>query len=310
MSSTKTALIFGAGGFVGPYLAREFSIHGYRVVGSDRSGECSSDEVDSCYGADLLDGDAVERIIKTSHPDVIVNLAAISSVGQSWSIPQATMQVNVVGSLNILEAAKGMESAPKILLVGSSEEYAPSNDLLSEDSPVQATSPYGVSKEAQERFAEIYAERFGLEVYRVRAFNHTGIGQCETFVLPSFCKQVAEIERSGKPGIMRVGNLHVCRDFSDVRDVVRAYRMVVESDRAGEVFNVGSGIACLLSDLLDSIISCSDQEIAVEIDPGKLRPVDVPTILCDRSKIGRLVGWEPEHFIEQTLAGMVRNYLV
>ena len=196
-------LIFGASGFVGPYLAREFEGHGYEVVGTD---------IKEAGGmpfkfADILDAGSVERVVREESPDMIVNLAAISSVGQSWNMPQTTVSVNVIGALNVLEAARRLEKTPKILFVGSSEEYEASDEPISEKNPLNANNPYGISKAAQERFAEVYRERFGMKVYCVRPFNHTGPGQSDSFVLPSFCKQVAEIEKSGKPGVIKVGNL-------------------------------------------------------------------------------------------------------
>lgn len=305
----KKALIFGINGFVGPYLAEELAASGYQIAGSDRAKTCRSSLAAWYREADLLDAHEVEQVIVQAQPNLIVNLAAISSVGQSWFTPQATMQVNAIGALNILEAAKNNALFPRIVFIGSSEEYAPSSEPLKEDSPLCANNPYGVSKMAQERFAEIYQERFDLKVFNIRAFNHTGVGQSDSFVLPSFCKQVAEIERSGKPGVIRVGNLEVARDFSDVRDVVRAYRMIAESDYAGEVFNVGSGIANSLRDLLDYVISLCGQRVKVEIDRSRVRPADVPIIQCNRDKISSLLGWQPMYSIEQTLKALYFSYL-
>ena len=159
--------------------------------------------------------------------------------------------VTVPEGTTILEAARKQPRMPKVLLIGSSEEYAPSDEPLSETSPLDANSPYGVSKVMQERFASLYRARYGMKVYCVRPFNHTGVGQRETFVIPSWCKQAAEISRSGKPGVMRVGNLDVKRDFSDVRDIVRAYRMILESEDCETIYNVGSGKAIALRELLE-----------------------------------------------------------
>lgn len=299
-----TALIFGANGFVGPYLAREFEQHGYEVMGSDRSEGTSSESISKHFAADLLDADRVAEVIKEAAPDFIVNLAAISSVGLSWKIPQQTMQVNIVGSLNVLEGARLLNAQPKVLLVGSSEEYAPSPEPLSEEARIDATNPYGISKVTQEQVADLYANRFGLPIYEVRAFNHTGVGQSPTFVLPSWCEQVARIDGSGKPGSIAVGNVGVVRDFSDVRDVVRAYRLLLESDHAGCVFNIGSGIPYKLEDLLRTITSFSDQRITVDVDPELFRPTDNPVSVCDSSKARELLQWRAEHPIEDTLHEM------
>lgn len=233
-------LIFGAGGFVGSYLCKEFLNNGYKVSGTDKGeGSALPSEVDF-YKTDLMKGDEVEKLIGQIRPDIIVNLAAISSVGASWNMPQTTMAINVIGALNIMEAARKSEQKPRILFVGSSEEYVISENPLNENTPLNANNPYGISKVTQEQFAKLYREQYDLKIYCVRPFNHTGIGQRDSFVLPSFCKQVAEIDKSGKDGKIQVGNLKVKRDFSHVKDVVRAYRMIVESDNYNHIYNVGS----------------------------------------------------------------------
>lgn len=302
----KRALIFGAGGFVGSYLARELSAHGYEVQGSD---VLEAGPEGMAYArADLLDGTQVEAVIAQARPDAIVNLAAISSVGQSWRMPQTTMEVNVVGALNILEAARKQGPIPKVMFIGSSEEYAVSDAPISESSPLDANNPYGISKMAQEKFAALYREQYGMQVYCVRPFNHTGVGQRETFVIPSWCKQAAEISKSGKPGMMRVGNLDVKRDFSDVRDIVRAYRMILESDDCETIYNVGSGKAFALGELLAYITTLSGLPISIEVNPALIRPVDTPVICCNRTLIGEKLGWKPEHSIFDTLKEIYCTY--
>lgn len=302
-------LIFGAGGFVGRYLAQEFIKNGYQVVGSDKVNNDTLPENIKFIEADLLDADVVSELVTSEQPDMIINLAAISSVGASWSIPQTTISVNVIGALNIMEAARKCEPMPKVMFIGSSEEYQESNRPISENTPLNANNPYGISKMAQERFAEVYRERYGMQIYCVRPFNHTGVGQRDSFVLPSFCKQVAEIEASGKPGVIKVGNLSAKRDFSNVRDIVRAYRMIIESDDCTNIYNVGSGKAYGLDELLDYIVSLSSQRITVEVDPARFRPVDTPMVCCDYSKIEKELGWRPEHSIKDTLKEMYKNYV-
>ena len=294
-------LIFGASGFVGPYLAKEFEEHGYEVIGTDIKETTAM----PFKFADILDAGSVERVVRETTPDMIVNLAAISSVGQSWNIPQTTVSVNVIGALNILEAARRLENSPKILFVGSSEEYEASDKPISEKNPLNANNPYGISKAAQERFAEVYRERFGMKIYCARPFNHTGPGQSDSFVLPSFCKQVAEIEKSGKPGVIKVGNLSAKRDFSHVKDIVRAYRMILESDDCKTVYNVGSGMAYGLDDMLNYILKFSRQEITVEIDPKRFRPVDTPVICCDNTLIREKLGWKLQLSVFDALREMV-----
>lgn len=301
----KRVLIFGIGGFVGPYLAREFEKNGYEVIGSD--------VVDvqgiKCVKANLLDAEAIAKLVSESNVDIIVNLAAISSVGASWNMPQTTISVNVLGALNIMEAARKMEKQPRVLFVGSSEEYAVSDADISEKTALNANNPYGISKATQESFAAIYRERYGMKIYCVRPFNHTGVGQKDNFVLPSFAKQVAEVTKSGKAGVMKVGNLAAIRDFSDVRDVVRAYRMIVEQDNCETTYNVGSGKCFKIEELLRYLISLSNQEIDVQVDPDRFRPVDTPRICCDNTKIRTELGWEPKYSIFDTLKEMYEYYL-
>lgn len=304
----EKVLIFGVGGFVGSYLSREFIEHGYAVIGTDKTRSSILPSEVVFYESDLLETEAVEGLVNKIQPDIIVNLAAISSVGASWSIPQTTMQVNVAGALNIMEAAKKSEKKPKILFVGSSEEYVISDFPMNEDRPLNASNPYGISKVTQEQFAKLYREQYGLKIYCVRPFNHTGVGQRDSFVLPSFCKQVAEIEKSGKPGVMKVGNLKVKRDFSHVKDIVRAYRLIVESDNCELIYNVGSGCAYSLEDMLQYIVSLSSQEIKIEVDQSRFRPTDQPVVCCDYNLIKTELGWEPQHTVFEALKEMLKYY--
>ena len=301
-------LIFGAGGFVGSYLCKEFLNNGYKVSGTDQGeGSALPSEVDF-YKTDLMQADEVKKLIGQIQPDIIVNLAAISSVGASWNMPQTTMAINVIGALNIMEAARKSEQKPRILFVGSSEEYVISENPLDENTQLNANNPYGISKVTQEQLAKLYREQYGLKIYCVRPFNHTGIGQRDTFVLPSFCKQGAEIDKSGKDGKIQVGNLKVKRDFSHVKDVVRAYRMIVESDNCNQIYNVGSGNAYSLEDMLTYLIGLSDQNIEIEVDQNRIRPTDQPVICCDRSLIGKELGWEPQYNVYDALREMYESY--
>ena len=303
----KKVLIFGVAGFVGKYLAKEFCNAGYEVFGSDILEKNETENV--VYAkADLLNDRSVSDIILEVKPDMIINLAAVSSVGLSWKIPQITMSVNVIGALNILEAAKQLSFLPKVMFIGSSEEYDISDKPIDESFLINANNPYGISKVAQERFAELYRERYGMKVYCVRPFNHTGVGQNDAFVLPSFCKQAAEIEKSGKPGTIRVGNLSAKRDFSHVKDIVRAYRMIIENDDCKTIYNVGSGKAYGLDEMLDYIISLCHQKITVVVDPERFRPVDTPVICCDNTLIHKRLGWHPETSVYEALKELYNDY--
>lgn len=305
----KTLLIFGYSGFVGPYLAKEFVNAGYYVVGSDIKEPPFNLCPVTFRMANLLDGPSINNLIQSIKPDLIINLAAISSVGQSWKMPQTTIEVNIVGALNILESSKIIFPKPSIMFIGSSEEYQQSNSPLSEDSELSANNPYGVSKIAQENFVKIYRKHYGMNIFCVRPFNHTGIGQKDTFALPSFCKQVAAIEKKGKKGVIRVGNLSAIRDFSDVKDIVRAYRMIIEQGNCDVIYNIGSGKAYSLDYLLSYIISLSSQEIKIEIDREKYRPTDTPYVCCDNSLIKKQLGWEPKIDIKETLRELYNYYM-
>lgn len=304
----KAALIFGVCGFVGRYLIEELKRNGYQIHGSDVIENENASLCETYTSCDLLDAEAVKEVIKAVKPTHIINLAAISSVGLSWNIPQKTMSVNVNGGLNILEAVKDEVPDAKVLFIGSSEEYVVSDKPINEDTPLNANNPYGISKLAIESFSEIYRKRYGLKVFHVRAFNHTGLGQKNTFVIPSWCMQAAKISAGAGPGTMKVGNTDVVRDLSDVRDIVRAYRMVIESDDCRTVYNIGSGRGTSLKDILDYLQELSAQPIRVEQDPSLFRPSDNPVIICDHSLITEKLGWRPEHDILETVSDLFRYY--
>ena len=269
-------VIVGAAGFVGKYLTRELEAAGHSVVTADLP------EVN------LQNAPQVEALIEGAKPDAIVNLAAISSVGASWKCPADTISVNVNGTLNLLEAIRKHAPHAKTLLIGSAEEYAISegNKALKETDPLEASNPYGISKIAQENFAQLYRKKYGMQIVCTRSFNHTGVGQTTTFALPSFVKQVAEIDKSGKPGKILVGNLSAWRDFSDVDDVVHVYRMLLENKNEFDTYNVGSGIANRIEDLLkDVILKFTPVEIEIVVDPEKVRPVETPYLCADNTRV-------------------------
>jgi len=269
-------IIIGASGFVGGYLARELESAGHSTVKVDLP------EVN------LLNADQVESLIESVKPDAVVNLAAISSVGASWKCPADTISVNVNGTLNLLEAIRKHAPQAKTLLIGSAEEYAISkgNKALKETDPLEASNPYGISKIAQENFAQLYRKKYGMKIICTRSFNHTGVGQTTTFALPSFVKQVAAIDKSGKPGKILVGNLSAYRDFSDVEDVVHVYRMLLEDENEFDTYNVGSGIANRIEDLLkDVILKFTPIDIEIVVDPEKVRPVETPYLCADNTRV-------------------------
>lgn len=305
----KKVLIFGIGGFVGHYLADEFHNAGYQVYGSDITKTPTVQDYVVFQAAELLDAEGIVRLMQEIAPDLVINLAAISSVGASWGIPQTTIMVNVVGAINIMEAARKLPTSPKIMFIGSSEEFIVTDAPMNEHTELDASNPYGISKVTQERFAKLYRERYGMKIYCVRPFNHTGVGQRDSFVLPSFCKQVAEIEKSGKPGIMKVGNLSVYRDFSHVRDIVRAYRLIIENENCDVIYNVGSGEAHSIREMLEYITGLCTQSVRIEIDPERFRPSDQPVVCCDHSLITKELGWNPEFTVFDALKEMYEFFL-
>ena len=289
-------VIVGASGFVGGYLARELEFAGHTVVKADLP------------ELDLLNAAQVDALIAGHNPDAVVNLAAISSVGASWKKPDLTISLNVNGTLNLLEAVRKHAPQAKTLLIGSAEEYAISKgeSRLKETDPLEASNPYGISKIAQENFAQLYRKKYGMKIVCTRSFNHTGVGQTTTFALPSFVKQVAEIDKSGKPGKIFVGNLSAWRDFSDVEDVVHVYRMLLENENEFDIYNVGSGIANKIEDLLkDVILKFTPVDIEIAIDPEKVRPVETPYLCADNSRVKKY--WNGTD-IRTTLKKMFDHY--
>ena len=289
-------VIVGASGFVGGYLARELVSAGHSVIKADLP------------ELDLLNAAQVDVLIASHKPDAVVNLAAISSVGASWKKPSDTISVNVNGTLNLLEAVRKHAPQAKTLLIGSAEEYAvPEEETkLKETDPLEASNPYGISKIAQENFAQLYRKKYGMNIVCTRSFNHTGVGQTTTFALPSFVKQVAAIDRSGKPGKIFVGNLSAWRDSSDVEDVVHVYRMLLENKNEFDTYNVGSGIANKIEDLLkDVILKFTPVNIEIVVDPEKVRPVETPYLCADNSRVKKY--WNGTD-IRTTLKKMFDHY--
>ncbi len=303
------ALVIGAGGFVGSYLIQELYQKNLDIGAtvlpreSVRSGNCD------VFTLDIMNESEIRNLLRTHRPKFIYHLAAQSSVAVSWKNPQLTIDINIKGTLNLLEAVRSIpEYYPRILLIGSGEEYgAIKSDFytVNEDFPVHPSNPYAVSKACQNMLGTVYAKSYGMGIVMVRAFNHIGVGQAPTFVAADFALQIAEIEAGFRPPVIQVGNLSAKRDFSDVRDIVRAYTLLMEKGYAGETYNVGSGHAVAIQELLDILLSFSTASIIVEQNPARMRPSDVPAVEADISKLRTDTGWTPEYSLEETLHTML-----
>ena len=283
----KKILIIGSNGFVGNYLIKEFQENGYEVIAGDINNDNIEKNNVKYIKLDILDENMVNMVMEEIKPDFIVNLAAISSVALTWKFPKKTIEVNLIGTINILEAVKNYCKDCKILLIGSSEEYKMKDTPLKETDELNGNNPYGISKIAQEYFANIYRNNYNLNIVCTRSFNHTGVGQPEQFVISSFCKQIAEIDKSKKAGEIYVGNLSAYRDISDVRDIVKVYRNLLENETSDLIYNVGSGKVYKIEDILKYIISLTDQPVEIIIDKEKMRPVDIPYTCCNNEKVSK-----------------------
>ncbi len=292
-------LIIGVEGFVGRYLAR--ALKGRKVFGLYYQETADLNELGiGLLQVDIRDSGQVEGAIRRVKPDLIFHLAAQSSAGISFIEPQLTFSVNVHGIFNLLEAARKFSPKVKIMLVSSAEVYGFKKKPLEENDPLSPQSPYAASKAAAEMLALGFGKAYGLQIIRVRPFSHTGPGQSSKFALPSFARQIALIERGLLSPRLKVGNLRVKRDYVDVSDVIAAYLLLAEKGKEGEVYNIASGVAYSLADLLQTLLGNSQKDISVEEDPALLRETDIPYICGDSSKL-RLLGWEPKVPMGETL---------
>lgn len=301
----KKALIIGAAGFVGNYLIDHIQKDCiWSIIVTKMPHEKIEKNGVDVRNLDIMDKQSVSDLLNEVHPDYIFHLAAQSSVALSWKNPGLTVDVNIKGSLNVLDAIRELDYKPRVLLIGSGEEYGyvkPSEVPVNEDNVLRPGNIYAATKACQNMLGKIYCQAYGMDIMMVRAFNHVGPNQAPLFVVSDFCKQVAEIEKGLHEPVMRVGNLSARRDFSDVRDVVRAYTLLMEHGQAGENYNVGSGKAVAIQEILDMILSFSRKTISVEVDPARLRPVDVPVIEADVTKLEACTGWKREIALERTI---------
>lgn len=299
------SLIIGGAGFVGAYLIQHLRDDlGQEVIVTKMPHEKIEEDGIRIVDLNILEKESVVKLLQEVMPDYIYHLAAQSSVSVSWKNPQLTIDVNIKGSVNVLEALREINEKPRVLLIGSGEEYGhvqPDEMPIREDNALRPGNIYAATKACQNLLGKIYADAYGIQVMMVRAFNHIGPNQAPLFVVADFCKQVAEIEAGKREATLKVGNLSAKRDFTDVRDVVRLYGMLMEKGKAGEIYNVGSGHAIEITDILQMILSKSKTEIKIEKDESKFRPVDVPIIEANVDKVYKATGWEPQIELEQTI---------
>jgi GDP-4-dehydro-6-deoxy-D-mannose reductase len=308
-------LITGISGFAGSHLAELALSKGAKVFGIIRwrsrreNIEDIEDQIE-LIDCDLKDATSVRNCLVKSRPDLIFHLAAQSFVPTSWHAPVETLCTNIIGQVNIFEAVRDLEMKPRIQLACSSEEYGMVYEdeiPIKEDNPLRPLSPYAVSKVTQDMLGYQYFMSYGMEVIRTRAFNHTGPRRGYVFVTSDFAKQIAEIEKGKREPVIHTGNLEARRDFSDVRDVVRAYWLALEKGKAGDVYNIASGRVVTIKEMLDILLSKSTARVKTKQDPSRMRPSDVELLVGDSSKITEQTGWKPEIPLEKTLEDLL-NY--
>ena len=304
-------LITGMSGFAGSYLAELLlqETH-WSLIGVSRSttGERTNSRV-QWWQLDLRDADGVARLLKHERPDVIVHMAAQSSVPTSWKQPWDTYQDNIQAQLNLFEGVIAAGLTPRMLTVSSNEVYGrpegPEDLPFRETSPMRPNNPYAVSKCAQDLMVLQYHISHGLDVCIARPFNHVGPSQSARFVAADFARQIAEIELGRREPVMRLGNMAAQRDFSDVRDVARAYFAMIQGADAGQIYNICSGVPRSIQSLLDVMLSQNTVQIQQETDPAKFRKVDTPISYGDASRLREATGWSPQIAFEQTIADIL-----
>lgn len=293
------ALVTGAGGFVGVHLVRHLEAHGDDVIQLERT-------VD---GIDIADAEAITDAVVAAKPEAVYHLAGASDVGGSWAAPRETFVANAVGTLNVLEASREA-GADRVLAVTSADLYGRVTEAelpLDEDQPLRPVSPYAASKVAADALAQQAWLGHNLPVVRVRAFNHLGPGQSDRFVAPSIAARIARNERDGGDDVP-IGNMTPLRDVTDVRDVVRAYRLLMTSGEPGAVYNVCSGAAVSVEQIAEALLGMAARPMRLVSDPALQRPVDIPVLVGDNGALRRTTGWRPTIALEQTLADVLADW--
>ncbi len=313
--AAKKVFISGIAGFVGSHLAELLIAKGYEVYGLVRP-RSKTDHIDSIINklhfedADLMDTHSLYATITRIKPDYIFHLAAQSFVPTSWASPSVTLEVNVVGSANLFEAVRMAGIDPVIQIACSSEEYGlvlPDELPIKETNPLRPLSPYAVSKVAMDYLGYQYFQSYKVRIVRTRGFNHTGPRRGDTFAESNFAKQIALIEKGKQEPVIHVGNLEASRDYTDVRDMVRAYLLAVEKCDPGDVYNICTGSTIKIGDMLKLLLSLSKVRVDIQPDLARMRPSDVPVLLGDNSKFAAKTGWKPEIPFTKTMEDLL-NY--
>ena len=302
--------ITGITGFSGSFLAENLVAKSSHEVSGTYLSENSLSNVSEVkdklklFKVDLQDAEATKKIISEVKPDLVFHLAALTAPAESFDNPSKFITNNISAQVNLLEAIRSTDITPRILIVSSAEVYgeiSPGDLPINEDTPLRPVNPYAVSKVAQDFLGLQYFLSYKLPIVRVRPFNHIGPRQSMSFVVAGFAKKIADIEKGIISPVLKVGNLSAKRDFTDVKDIVEAYVQILEKGEFGEVYNLGSGKSVQIQEIVDKLLSFSTKEIKVEVDEKLLRPIDIPELVCDNTKIKHATGWEPKIDITQTL---------
>ncbi|MBF0118051.1 MAG: GDP-mannose 4,6-dehydratase [Desulfobacterales bacterium] len=311
-------LITGTTGTAGSYLAEyllkqgNYEVHGTLRWRSNKENIAAINKDLHLHECELRDPYAVISLLKIIKPARIYHLASQSSVAASWDSPRETLINNITAQLNIFESIRQLDLLDtRIHIAGSSEEYGLvyENELpVKETNPLRPLSPYAVSKVTQDMLAYQYHKSYGLHIIRTRSFNHTGPRSGDIFVTSNYAKQIAEIEQGKRPPIIYVGNLEAKRDFIDIRDVIKAYVMALEKCEPGDVYNIGSGTAYSIQQVLNILLELSRVNIQIKVDPNRIRPSDVPVLVSDSSKFINKTGWRPEIPFKQSLYDLIEYW--
>ncbi|MFN8587561.1 MAG: GDP-mannose 4,6-dehydratase [Candidatus Eisenbacteria bacterium] len=306
----RNVFVTGAAGFVGPHLARALVARGATVHGYGLGGPVAEPAVVRWTEAGLSDDAALRAALSAASPVAVVHLAGQSSAARSFEAPEETFHANVAGTWALLEAVRDTAREARVLVVGTSEVYGPCEPpaRVDEFAPFRPVSPYALSKAAADQLAASFGASFGLDVVRARPFGHTGPGQTPRFVIPAWAEQVARIERGELEPVLRVGNLEVTRDLSDVRDIVAGYCALLERGRRGEAYNLCRGEGAKLTEVVKTIAAASRVPVKIEVDPARLRPADVPWLVGDPSRAAADCGWACTIPLERTLADVLEEW--